>query len=224
MDQPKTITVKLSQSEAWNLDDLCKTNELNISDMVRECIELCSSVTRMREYAAKPAVRKKQARKATDFDHRLVDHYQEVFDDHHRVFWPSVISTIRAAQEKGVSDADLIGIVSVAPLDPWVQQKVQQGDTPRLHQLLSEAMIGRMLPLIDSTEEKAEVARQLHLRGTVKPKAVQDLKEFADADMQSVAYDLIQEAKTQEQVHEIISAALDKQLDKYIAKMGAKSE
>jgi len=224
MTDPKTITVKLSVNEALLLDHLCETNDLNVSDMIRECIALCGSVTRMREYAAKPAVRKKEARKATDFDHRLVAHYQETFNDHHRVFWPSVISTIRAAQEKGVSDADLIGIVSVAPLDPWVQQKVQQNDTPRLHQLLSENMIGRMLPLIDSTEEKAEIARQLHLRGTIKPKAVQDLKEFADPDMQSAAYDLIQTARTEGQVSEIVAAALSNQLDKYVAKLGAESE
>ena len=220
----KSITIKLDPVAESSLTHLMSMNGWTQSDAVRESLSLVWDITKMREYVAKPAVRKKQKRQATEFDKRLVASYQTTFRSTRRVFWPAVLTTIRAAQEKGVTDEELMGIVEVAQLDPWVQIQVKNGDTPALQQLLTEAMIGRLLPLLSHHERQVEVDRQLRLDGTLKPKAFNDIRESCDVDMQSAAYDLIQQAKTEEEVHAIISAALDHQLGKYIKNMGAQSE
>jgi hypothetical protein len=204
----KPVSVKLDNEAHSALEYIMKVNEVTASDAVRLALHLVRDITKLREYVNKPAIRKKQARKATDFDKALVAKYQETFDTKRRVFWPAAITTIRAAQEKGITDQELMGIVSVAPLDSWVQQMVKNDDPPSFQQLISESMIGRLLPLLD--EEAARQARQERLSlESAKPAALRKLQRATDNQaLLSVAYDEIQDATSEEEVRQIVAEAL----------------
>lgn len=210
----KAITVKFDDEADEALTRVMETNDFNQSDAIRECVLLVDEVTRMRDYLRLSP--KKRSRVATEFDKRLVAAYQDTFQTTKRIFYPAVLAAIHAAKEKGVSEDEMMSAVRAAPLDDWVATRISRDDIPKLNQLLTENMLARLLPLADREAERVERERQLNLRGSVIPQACAELRQFADKEMQSIAYDLIQGAKTEAQVHEIIDAAMSKQLDKYI--------
>lgn len=158
----------------------------------------------------------KKKRKTNDAEMEIIDLYKEVYKYDGRIYWPPALTTIRAARQNGLSYETIKEIIRISINDPWLSQMLGRGDRPGIHHILSEKMIGQLLPKAEkSAEEEADQAL-LKLNGETKPQALADLRPVLGDDSYSKAWDEINECITETDVQNVVKAAMEGRLQEYL--------
>lgn len=217
------IIVSASLDETTNtaLEAMMSQSDSSTSEIIRDCILIGfylsneTNFLEIRRTAAELAANKHTPRtknRMTPKERSVVDKYIEVYGGTRRMYYPPIMKALRAAAMR-LDYETLCDIVEVSPNHDLIAMDLAKGKTPGLQQILSEKMIGMLLPLVDEVRADDFARQQLELEGTVKPLALNTLRELLDKNEFSVAYDLIEEATSAEQVARITKAATDKALD-----------
>jgi hypothetical protein len=218
-DRPNLISVDLGPVAKEALDALCKRTKKNQSTTIRDLIlgeYAYGVIDRMENYAKgiKPP-----KHKTVDEERNLIEQYKETFNVQKRIFYPAALSAIRARIKDGLTYGELGMIIEVAANDDWIGQLCSRGETPTLGMILGEKMVAKLWPIAQEMADTQADKERLMLEGTHKPEALTILKEALTPDQYSVAWDMVKECHTREDVDRIVKAAMGHRFDEYVARV-----
>jgi hypothetical protein len=225
MSERNIISVDLGDVAGAAMTELLGQNKGRTqSDLVRDAIlivyqfSLLGKLSSQIDRAIKGTITvtpKKKSRKATDEERAIVAEYQSVYNYDGNIYWPPALSCIRSAHSNGLPYSVIEEIVRISPNEAWFAQMLGRGERPQLHMILSEKMIGQLLPRAQvSASDEADKAK-MRLEGTVKPDALTTLKGCLTSENYSQAWDLINDAMTEDDVANIVKAAMEGSLKEY---------
>jgi len=233
-ERPYHITVDLGPAAHGALEEMMAETSLNRSEVIRMVIEmsnLLDLVSKWDELSQQlsqqvipslgkaPSVAKKVVKAMTDYEKQVISAWRRVFKTEARFYIPPAVAVIRAAKRNGMSYQDLIACVEVAPQDDYIQSIMVKGRVPQPHEVLSERLLGRLMPLAELRRRDEINQVKLSLESTIKPAAVMALREAGlPNETFALAWRMIQEATSQPDVESIAKAAIENTLDELLGR------
>lgn len=235
-DRPYHLTVDLGAAAHGALEEMVVATDLNKSEVVRMVIEMANLLGLVGHWdqlsqqlaqqvipslGRSPSVKKKTLKAFTEAEQAVIAAWREGMDTDRKFYIPPAANAIRNAQNNGLSCQDLVACMLIAPQDSVVQGWLLQGHVPQPHELLSDKMLGRLIPLAEDAK-KEEVARaRMSLESTLKPTALAVLKEAGiTGDSYALAWKMIQDAQSEQDVEIIAKAAIENTLDELLGSDG----
>lgn len=235
-ERPYHLTVDLGPAAHGALEEMTSQTDLNKSEIVRMVIEMANLLGLVGHWdqltqqisqqvipslGRSPSVKKQVLKSMTDAEKEVIAAWREAFNTTTKFYPPAAINCIRAAQKNGLSPADLVACMGVAPEDDYVQSMVIKGKVPQPHELLSDKLLARLVPLAENKKQEDVAMRKMSLEATVKPKAVAALREAGiEGESFATAWKIIQEATSERDVKAITKAAIENTLDELLGSDG----
>jgi len=225
MTRPNLISVDLGDTAHSALDALCKRVKKTQSEVIRDLIilghqydiltKVDKAVARITKTKPRPTGAKNPM---TDEERGVIDEYREIFNVDKQIYFPPALAAIRAACANGLTYEQITEVIRVSPNDAFIASLMTRDRAPQLHIILSEKMIAQLWDRAQDALKEEASAHILDLEGRVKPEALVVLKEVLTADQYSVAWDMVREAMTPEDVDQVLKAAMSSQFDEYVSK------
>jgi len=221
------LSVDLGDVAHEALISLCKQTGRTKSECVRDAIlisyhfGLAKDFNKLRQAAEELSQGKHTNRtrsKITPEEKQVIDTYREVYSYKGRIHNPAVLGALRNAA-KSLDYGTIREMIELSGNHGLVASMLSRGEKPTIQMLLSEKMVGQLLPIVDEAKQKEVKRQHLHLEGNIKPLALAELQKSLSNDMFSLAFDMVQAAKTPKEVADIRSAAMNEQLDKYLTEL-----
>lgn len=218
--RPHLLSIDLGPVAGPAVERIGKRHSISKAEVVRRAVLIVHTFNlfdswdriekRMVERAGKV---KRGPQKQTMEEKQVVARYRKTYNYAGRIHTAAILSCIRSLTKQGITTAEIASMVEVSTKDPWLANRLNNGEHIPLNEILSEKMVNRLLPLLENTEQAELESAALALEGTTKPKAFAYLKSVLPPESLSAAWDDIQAAASNSEVEAIITQYTEKEHD-----------